>query len=106
MSSQKSIVLESTEGLGIKSLEGNVNLLSPKGIVSLGKQNATESLVLGDAFITQFSNLLDNLSILLNALNGEPAVPAAASAAFLVNESISAIKNQLPNLISKSVKTA
>ena len=106
MSSQKSIVLESTEGIGIKSLEGNVNLLSPKGIVSLGKQNATESLVLGDAFITQFSNLLDNLSILLTAINGEPAIPAAAASAKLVNDSISDIKNQLPNLISKSVKTA
>ena len=106
MSSQKSIAMESVEGLGIKSLEGNVNLLSPKGIVSLGRQNASESLVLGDAFMTQFSNLLDNLNIVLTALNGEPLVPAAAAAAFLVKESLSAIKSQIPNLTSKSVKTA
>ena len=98
--------MESVEGLGIKSLEGNVNLLSPKGIVSLGRQNASESLVLGDAFMTQFSNLLDNLNIVLTALNGEPLVPAAAAAAFLVKESLSAIKSQIPNLTSKSVKTA
>ena len=106
MSSQKSIAMESVEGLGIKSLEGNVNLLSPKGIVSLGRQNASESLVLGDSFMTQFSNLLDNLNIVLTALNGEPLVPAAAAAAFLVKESLSAIKSQIPNLTSKSVKTA
>ena len=106
MSSQKSIAMESVEGLGIKSLEGNVNLLSPKGIVSLGRQNVSESLILGDAFMTQFSNLLDNLNIVLTALNGEPLVPAAAAAAFLVKESLSAIKSQIPNLTSKSVKTA
>ena len=106
LSSQKSIVLESVEGLGIKSLEGNVNLLSPKGIVSLGRQNATESLVLGDAFMTQFTSLLENLSILLTALNGEPLIPAAAAASFLVNQSIQTIKTQIPNLTSQSVKTS
>ena len=106
LSSQKSIVLESVEGLGIKSLEGNVNLLSPKGIVSLGRQNATESLVLGDAFMVQFTSLLENLNILLTALNGEPLIPAAAAAAFLVNQSILTIKNQLPSLLSKTVKVS
>ena len=98
--------MESVEGLGIKSLEGNVNLLSPKGIVSLGRQNATESLVLGDAFITQFSSLLENLDILLTALSGEPLIPAAAASSVLIKSSISNIKSQIPNLISKSVKTA
>tara|TARA_R100000541_G_scaffold56136_2_gene65376 strand:- start:1632 stop:2927 length:1296 start_codon:yes stop_codon:yes gene_type:complete len=106
MSSQKSIAMESVEGLGIKSLEGNVNLLSPKGIVSLGRQNASESLVLGDAFMTQFSNLLDNLNILLTALNGEPLIPAAAASSLLIQTSIDAIKDKIPNLTSKSVKTA
>ena len=52
------------------------------------------------------SYLLDNLNIVLTALNGEPLVPAAAAAAFLVKESLSAIKSQIPNLTSKSVKTA
>ena len=106
MSSQKSIAMESVEGLGIKSLEGNVNLLSPKGIVSLGRQNASESLVLGDAFMTQFSNLLDNLNILLTALNGEPLIPAAAASSLLIQTSIDDIKKKIPNLTSKSVKTA
>ena len=106
MSSQKSIAMESVEGLGIKSLEGNVNLLSPKGIVSLGRQNATESLILGDAFITQFSSLLENLDILLTALSGEPLIPAAAASSVLIKSSISNIKSQIPNLTSKSVKTA
>ena len=106
MSSQKSIAMESVEGLGIKSLEGNVNLLSPKGIVSLGRQNASESLVLGDAFMTQFSSLLENLDILLTALSGEPLIPAAAASSVLIKSSISNIKSQIPNLISKSVKTA
>ena len=106
MSSQKSIVLESVEDLGIRSQNSNLNLLAPKGIVSLGKLNAKESVVLGDSFITQFSNLLDNLNILLTALSGEPLVPAAAASAVLVNQGISAIKAQIPNLTSKSVKTA
>ena len=56
--------------------------------------------------MTQFSNLLDNLGILLTALNGEPMVPAAAAASFLVKESINQIKVQLPSLVSNSVKTS
>jgi len=106
ISSKKSIILESIEDLGIRSQDGNLNLLAPQGIVSLGKPNATESVILGDAFMTQFSSLLDNLSILLTALNGEPMVPAAAAASFLVKESINQIKVQLPSLVSNSVKTS
>ena len=106
ISSKKSIILESIEDLGIRSQDGNLNLLAPQGIVSLGKPNATESVILGDAFMTQFSNLLDNLVILLTALNGEPMVPAAAAASFLVKESINQIKVQLPSLVSNSVKTS
>ena len=106
LSSQRSIVLESVEDLGIKSQNGNLNLLSTKGIVSLGKQNASESAILGNAFMVQFQNLLDNLSILITAINGEPLIPAAAAAAMLVNENISTIKNQLPSLLSKTVKVS
>ena len=47
-------MLESVEDLGIKSQNGNLNLLSTKGIVSLGKQNASESAILGNAFMVQF----------------------------------------------------
>ena len=99
-------MLESVEDLGIKSQNGNLNLLSTKGIVSLGKQNASESAILGNAFMVQFQNLLDNLSILITAINGEPLIPAAAAAAMLVNENISTIKNQLPSLLSKTVKVS
>ena len=56
--------------------------------------------------MVQFQNLLDNLSILITAINGEPLIPAAAAAAMLVNENISTIKNQLPSLLSKTVKVS
>ena len=48
MSSQKSIILESREDLGIKSMFNNVNILAPKGNISMGKRNANQSAVLGD----------------------------------------------------------
>ncbi len=61
---------------------------------------------LRDAFITQFSSLLANLDILLTVLSGEPLIPAAAASSVLIKSSISNIKSQIPNLTSKSVKTA
>ena len=104
-SSQKSIVLESINEIGIKSQKSNVNLVAEKGTISLGKQNAKESLVLGDSFMTQFTSLLDNMEALCGALKNETSLQIASATANLVQEQIKNIKNQVPNLTSNLVKT-
>ena len=90
--------------------ESLFEIKKPVGVNAIGvdslPNHASESLILGDAFITQFSNLLDNLNILLTALGGEPLIPAAAASANLIKDSIDKIKDKIPNLTSKSVKTA
>ena len=106
LSSQKSIVLEAIEDVGIKSQSGNLNLLSDKGNISLGKNNATQAAILGDAFIEQFSALLNSLNQLADALNKEPSLNATPAVAYLMKDSIKNIQNQIPNLVSQKVKLA
>jgi hypothetical protein len=106
LSAQKSIVLESIEDLGIKSQTGNVSILSNSGNVSIGQVNASQSAVLGDALMDQFSALLNSLIQLADALNKEPSLNATPAVAYLMKDSLTNIQNQIPNLISQKVKLA
>ena len=85
-SSQKSIVLTSIEDLGIQSQTKNVNIVSDKGIVSLGQQNASEAVILGDIFIDDFVAVLNNLINLCTALGNETQIPAAGSLANILSQ--------------------
>ena len=106
LSSQKSIVLEAIEDVGIKSQNGNVSILSNSGNVSIGQVNAAQSAVLGDAFMDQFASLLNSLMQLADALNKEPSLNATPAVAYLMKDSITNIQNQIPNLVSRKVKLA
>jgi hypothetical protein len=106
LSSKKSIVLEAIEDVGIKSQNGNVSILSNSGNVSIGQVNAAQSAVLGDAFMDQFSSLLNSLTQLADALNKEPSLNATPAVAYLMKDSITNIQNQIPNLVSRKVKLA
>jgi len=105
-SSAKSFIAESIEDVGIKSKNGNVNLLSEKGIVSLGKKEAKEGVILGTSFMEQFNILLDNLNLLVDALNKESQIPIAGAQSVFVKQSIINIQKTLPGLVSNNVKTS
>lgn len=92
-SSKKSIVLTSIEDLGIQSQTKNINLISDKGIISLGKQNASESAILGDSFITDFQALVDGLKTLCSALSKESSIPIASSLANIMSQADSVLDN-------------
>lgn len=92
-SSKKSIVLTSIEDLGIQSQTKNINLISDKGIISLGKQNASESVILGDSFITDFQALVDGLKTLCSALSKESSIPIASSLANIMSQADSVLDN-------------
>ena len=106
MSSQKSIVLESLEDLAIKSQMKNLNLLAPEGIVSLGKQNASESVILGDKFLDQFDALLETIDNVFTALADEPQTPNAGAQARLGIDVIRPIKDMINSFKSQRVKTS
>lgn len=101
-SSYKNINLSSEDSVGINS-RNNINLFAPK--VRLGDKNASESIVLGDKFATQFKQLLTTLGLLCEALEKEPTLkitpPIASSLKTLSNQ----IKNQIPKFLSKTVKS-
>ena len=106
MSSQKSIVLESLEDLAIKSQMKNLNLLAPEGIVSLGKQNASESVILGDKFLEQFEALIQTVDNVFTALADEPQTPNAGAQARLGIDVIRPIKDMINSFKSQRVKTS
>ena len=106
LSAQKSIVLEAIEDVGIKSQNGNTNIISNSGVVSLGQPNAPQSAILGDAFMEQFDALLTNLTQLADALNSEPSLNVTPAVAYLMKDSLQIIQNQIPNLVSQKVKLA
>ena len=106
ISAQKSIVAESLQDLAIKSQLKNVNIIAPNGIVSLGKQKATESVILGDKFLGDFEALLDTISNVFTALSNEPMTPGAGASARLSLDVINPIKDAINSYKSQRVKTS
>ena len=106
ISAQKSIVAESLQDLAIKSQLKNVNIIAPNGIVSLGKQKATESVILGDKFLGDFEALLDTISNVFTALSNEPMTPGAGATARLSLDVINPIKDAINSYKSQRVKTS
>tara|TARA_R110000796_G_scaffold79601_1_gene176755 strand:+ start:4640 stop:5947 length:1308 start_codon:yes stop_codon:yes gene_type:complete len=106
ISAQKSIVAESLQDLAIKSQLKNVNIIAPNGIVSLGKQKATESVILGDKFLGDFEALLDTISNVFTALSNEPYTPGAGASARLSLDVINPIKDAINSYKSQRVKTS
>jgi len=106
LSSKKSVILQSVEDLGIKSAEGNVNILSGKGVVSLGAKNSSQAVILGDNFWFQFDTLLASLELLCKTLNKESSIPMAASQALFTTDTIAKIRQAKENILSQKVKTS
>ena len=79
LSSKKSISLSSIEDIGLYSKNGDVNIKGKN--IRIGDINAKQSLVLGDTFMQQFTQLLTSLSILMDSLTNEPTLgPSSLSA--------------------------
>ena len=108
MSSQKSILAEAREDIGLKSIGGNLTLQSDKGIVSLGGISSEQPIVRGTEFANSYATLLDALELLIEALSKESMIPAAASSATLILNMIKEINvedsTKFP-FLSKKVKT-
>tara|TARA_B100002019_G_scaffold50546_1_gene42990 strand:+ start:4445 stop:5731 length:1287 start_codon:yes stop_codon:yes gene_type:complete len=112
LSSQKSILLNSNEEIGLDATNA-VTIVAPK--INLGDLEAEQSLVLGDDFMTQFDILLQNISNLAVALQSSldwpggapvpsPSIPPIAST---VQSQITKIQQVVKkgSLVSKVSKT-
>ena len=108
LSSQKSIILESVDEIGIKSRDKNVNVIAPKGIVSLGatSQEAQNSVILGDLFMTQFKVIVESFINLAKSISNEPKLSEAAAQAKVLVPLIEEVEKQIPTLTSQKVKVS
>jgi len=102
--SLKSTSLSSIEDIGLYSRNGNINLKGNN--IKLGDINASQSLILGDDFTKQFSQLLSSLSLLMDSLSSEPTLKLASLSAQNSKIIIDSMIKQLPDLLSKITKTS
>ena len=103
--SQKSISLTSIQSVGLYSQDGDVTLQSGKGNIRLGDVNANQSVVLGDNFMKDFSDLIKKLQTLCSTLSKEPKIYISGPAATSAQNQISQMLNNINNYTSKIVKT-
>lgn len=103
LNSKKSISLSSIGDIGLYSKNNNINLNGKS--IKLGDINADQSLILGDKFIEQFKQFLVSLKLLTQALSSEPTLGPSSLAATNTQTLIESLESQLPNFLSKTVKT-
>ena len=100
-SKDDSILLSAKTTINLNSIN-SINLDSPKTVIQskeiyLGDKNATESLILGDKFLSDFSSLLSTLVSLCNVFSTTPVgtgVPFAVNGAIVPPATQTLIKAQ------------
>ena len=104
MSSNKNIILESNDDIGIRSVNANVNIIAPKGNVSIGQRNAQEAVIKGTSYNVFMNDLLSNLKVLCDALLLETSLTTTPGAATALKNSVVDFRNKLDTLLSDKVK--
>ena len=103
MTSNKSISLNSTEDIALFSRNSNITLQGKE--VKLGEKSAGEPIILGNKFMEGFDQLLFSLSILGEALLGEPSITGASATAANMKQIADEMRTQLKDYLSKTVKS-
>ena len=105
LNSQSTISLTSLNTTGIYSQEGDVVLQSAKNNIRLGDAKASQSVMLGDAFLDDFEKLLVKLQAMAQTLSIEPQLLLTAGTAGSTKTQISLMLNDINSYRSKIVKT-
>ena len=98
------IILESNEDIGIRSTKSNINIIAPKGNISIGERNAQEAVIKGTSFNVQLESLLKNIEILCDALLTEASLVSTPGAAQALKLVATEFKDNLATLLSDKVK--
>ena len=104
INSKKTISISSIGSIGIFSQEGDVVLQTTKNKIRLGDSNASQSVILGDKFMSDFSDLLKKLQTLCTTLSTEPKLYLSGGPAGSAKTQISLMLNNLKDYTSKIVK--
>ena len=105
LNSQSTISLTSVNSIGLYSQQGDVILQSAKNNIRLGDPNANQSVMMGDAFLEDFNNLLKKLQALCQSLSIEPKLFLSNGTASSVKSQTSLMLNNIKNYKSKIVKS-
>jgi len=105
LNSQSTISLTSLNTTGIYSQEGDVVIQSAKNNIRLGDAKASQSVMLGDAFLDDFEKLLVKLQAMAQTLSIEPQLLLTAGTAGSTKTQISLMLNDINSYRSKIVKT-
>ena len=105
LNSQSTISLTSVNTTGIYSQEGDVVLQSAKNNIRLGDADASQSVMLGDAFLDDFEKLLIKLQAMTQTLSIEPKLYLSGGTAGSAKTQISFMLNDIKSYKSKIVKT-
>ena len=105
LNSQSTISLTSINTTGIYSQEGDVVLQSQKNNIRLGDADASQSVMLGDAFLDDFEKLLIKLQAMTQTLSIEPKLYLSGGTAGSAKTQISFMLNGIKSYKSKIVKT-
>ena len=105
LNSQSTISLTSINSIGLYSQQLDVVLQSAKNNVRLGDPNANQSVMMGDAFLEDFNNLLKKLQALCQSLSIEPKLFLSNGTASSVKSQTSLMLNNINNYKSKIVKS-
>lgn len=105
LNSQQHISIGANKTIGILSKEGDIVLQTNKNNVRLGDPNANQSVILGDKFLDEFSNVLQKLQILCTTLTAEPLVFVSSGTAASAQTQISLMLSNMNKFKSDIVKT-
>ena len=105
LNSQSTISLTAINTVGVYSQEGDVVLQSQKNNIRLGDADASQSVMLGDAFLDDFEKLLRKLQAMTQTLSIEPKLYLSGGTAGSAKTQISFMLNDIKSYKSKIVKT-
>jgi hypothetical protein len=105
LNSQSTISLTSVNTTGIYSQEGDVVLQSAKNNIRLGDASANQSVMLGDTFLDDLTDLLKKLQTLGQTLSTEPKIYISGGPASSLKTQASKMLNNIKNYKSKIVKS-
>ena len=105
LNSQSTISLTSVNTMGIYSQEGDVVLQSAKNNIRLGDASANQSVMLGDTFLDDLTDLLKKLQTLGQTLSTEPKIYISGGPASSLKTQASKMLNNIKNYKSKIVKS-
>ena len=95
LNSNKHLSIGANQSIGLLSKEGDIVLQTNKNRVRLGDPNANQSVILGDKFLDELSDVLKKLQTMCQTLSAEPKLYLSGGTAGSAKTQISIMLNNI-----------